>query len=333
MGTRVFTLAGLVVLGAWDLAGGVLAQGVPTWRAMNEDVGGLLRADVFAPEFSLGFTCTAPSPLGGRVDGRDAHQSRASVPYGLFVRISGAMVDRSAVWSGQGGAPVLGAVTLGLDGVGYRLPPFTWVELSYDWWLELSMADPMIAALEQAGDLVLDAGTGVAWRYPTDGLAEGLQTVMANCASAWAQAGFAAPDTSAAAPAPVAPVPAGLLTPELDAHLQRTCQAGYTLHPEAIAAHDLDRDGVADRIVDWRGVTCDASSPLGPIPFCGAAYCAIDVFLSTRPGDPQSMLGVGYEVTQAANGAPGLRFGGTVGGCARGDCDKIFWWDGTRFRE
>jgi hypothetical protein len=49
-----------------------------------------------------------------------------------------------------------------------------------------------------------------------------------------------------------------------------------------------------------------------------------DTVALLRPGDPQSMLGVGYAVTQAANGTPGMRFGGAAGRCARGECDRAF---------
>lgn len=302
-----------------------LAASAQTWRSETFDTGGLVYGSVFAPEASLSFTCNTPSPQGRPLMETEDHETIRNGPFGVFVSLGSNLVPP------QGGGTVLPAVTLVLNGTGYRLPPVVWDELYGEWMVELSMTDPLWTALSGASDLVLDAGTGAAWRYPTDGLAEGIEVAIGACVAGWMQAGYGVPAGIATAAAGAAPLqqPASLITPEIDRFLRRGCNASYTLDERAIEAHDLDRDGVPDRVVDWAGVTCNAAMSR---PYCGAAYCSIEVFLSTRPGDPQSMLGVGFEVTQAANGAPGLRFGGTAGGCARGECDRVFWWDGTQFR-
>jgi hypothetical protein len=294
------------------------------WETNTVDTGGLIYGGTIAPEYSLTFTCTAPSPQRLPLTETEDHETIQSVPYGMFVSLSAALVPPT------GGAALLPAVTLTLDGTGYRLPPMRWDELYGEWMVELAMADPVFGALAQSSDLVLDSGTGQAWRYPVDGLAEGLSAAMSACATGWVQAGLALPPAlGGAAPAPQ-PAASAQMTPEIDTFLRRNCDSGYTITDRAIALHDLDRDGLPDRILDWAGVTCTGAIPR---PFCGAANCSIEVFLSSRPGNPESFLGVGYTVTQAANGAPGLRFGGTAGACARGECDRIFWWDGSRFRQ
>jgi hypothetical protein len=294
-----------------------------TWQNIAADTGGLIYAGTVAPEYSLTFTCNAPSPQRRPLIETDDHETILNGPFAMFITLSAELVRPV-----EGG--VLPAVTVTLDGTGYRLPPLRWDELYGEWMVELAMADPLFGALAAASDLVLDSGVGAAWRYPVDGLAEGVGTAMSACATGWVQAGFALPAQLGAA-APVAqPATAGLMTAEIDAHLRRECAAPYTITDRAIAGHDLDRDGVPDRILDWVGVTCGGAIAR---PYCGAANCSIDVFLSSRPGDPQSFLGVGYTVTQAVNGAPGLRFGGTAGACARGECNRVFWWDGSRFRE
>jgi hypothetical protein len=295
-----------------------------TWQGTTSDTGGLIYGGASAPARTLTFTCTAPSPQRRPLIETEDHKTIQSVPFGMFVSLSAALVPP------PGGEAQLPAVTLTLDGTGYRLPPLRWDELYYEWMVELAMADPLFGALSAASDLVLDSGTGAAWRYPVDGLAQGLSAAMSACAAGWVQTGLTLPpELGGAAPNPQAAATAQM-TPEIDSFLRRGCEAGYTIVEGAITLHDLDRDGMPDRILDWAGVTCGGSIPR---PFCGAANCSIDIFLSSRPGDPQSFLGVGYTVTQAANGAPGLRFGGTAGACARGECDRVFWWDGSRFRE
>lgn len=297
-----------------------------TWRVETVDTGGLIYGSVFAPEYSLAFNCNTPSPQRRPLIETGDHETLRSAPFGMFVNLSGGLIEPS------GEQPVLAAVTLTVDGTGYRLPPVRWDDFYGDWSVELSLGDALFTALAGADDLVLESGSGAAWRYPTDGLAAGLEAARAVCVAGWTQAGQSpSPGVlGSGAASPVQPQPAGLLTPEIDAFLRRGCGAGYSLGADAIAAHDLDRDGAPDAVLDWAGVTCGAAMAR---PFCGAAYCSIDVFLSSRPGDPQSFLGVGYRVVQAANGAAGLQFGGTAGGCARGECDRVFWWDGAQFRE
>lgn len=301
------------------------ASGVAqTWQTTATDTGAFIHAGSFAPEYSLAFTCNAPSPQGRDPMETDDHETIRNGAFGMFVSLSAALAPS------QEGAGALSAVTFTLDGTVYRLPPLWWNEIYGNWMVELAMADPLFGAIAAASDLVLDSGMGAAWRYPLDGLSDGLGRAMSACATGWVQAGFGLPPALGGAAPAAAPDMVGLTTPEIDAFLRRECGAPYTINDWAITAHDLDRDGVPDRILDWGGVTCGGAIAR---PYCGAAYCSIEVFLSSRPGDQQSFLGVGYTVTQAANGAPGLRFGGTAGGCARGECDRIFWWDGTRFRE
>lgn len=298
--------------------------GAQTWQASTADTGGLIYGGAIPPERTLTFTCTAPSPQRRPLIETEDYETIQSAPFAMFVSLSAALVPP------PGGEALLPAVTLTLDGTGYRLPPMRWDELYYEWMVELAMADPVFGALSAASDMVLDSGTGAAWRYPVDGLAQGLSAAMSACATGWVQAGLTLPpELGGTALAPQAAATTQM-TPEIDTFLRRECAASYTIAEGAIALHDLDRDGMPDRILDWAGVTC--GGPI-PRPYCGAANCSIEVFLSSRPGDPQSFLGVGYTVTQAANGAPGLRFGGTAGACARGECDRVFWWDGNRFRE
>lgn len=297
----------------------VLASG-QTWRSDSGDTGGLVYASVAAPEYSLVFSCNAPSPQRRPLIETEDHETVLNAPFGMFVTVSPQLVP----WTG---AALLPAATLIADGTGYRLPELWFNELYGEWMVELAMADGLFGALSGAGDMVFDAGTGQAWRYPVDGLSEGLSRIMSVCAGAWVQAGQVLPQGLggvAAAPAQ------GLMTPEIDAYLRRECEAPYRIEDRGIAAHDLDRDGQPDRIIDWAGVICEGAIPR---PYCGAANCSIDIFLTSRPGEPQSFLGVGYRVTTAANGAPGLRFGGTAGACAQGLCDRVLWWDGSRFRD
>lgn len=297
----------------------VLASG-QTWRGDSGDTGGLVYGSVAAPEYSLVFGCNAPSPQRRPLMETGDHETALNTPFGVFVHVSPQLVPRNA-------EAALPAAMLVADGTGYRLPSLWFNELDGGWMVELAMVDGLFGALSGAGELVFDTGTGQAWRYPVDGLSEGLSRIMSVCASAWVQAGEALPPGLGG----VAAVPVqGLMTPEIDAHLRRECEAPYRIEDRGIAAHDLDRDGQVDRIVDWAGVICDGDLAR---PYCGAANCSIDVFLSSRPGEPQRLLGVGYVVATAANGAVGLQLGRTAGDCARGLCGQVLWWDGSRFRD
>jgi len=293
-----------------------------TWRGETVDTGGLIYGNVYAPEQSLGFYCNTPSPQRRPLLETEDHETMLNVPYGMMVAMSSSLTNGDLTES------VLSSVTLTLDGTSYRMPPLEHDGYYEKWLVELSFDDPLFTALAGASELILDTGIGPIWRYPTDGLAAVLEAAIAACEDGWAQAGYGAAGQQAAGQAPTQPE--GLMTPEIDAFIRQGCNADYTLDPTAIAAHDLDRDGQPDGILNWDGVTCDA---IGARPFCGAANCSVNIFLSSRPGDPQTFVVGGYQVAQAPNGMTGLRFGGTVGDCQRRDCDAVLWWDGTQFRE
>ncbi len=163
----------------------VMAMG-QTWQNIAADTGRLIYAGTVAPEYSLTFTCNAPSPQRRPLIETEDHETILNSPFGMFITLSAELVRPV-------GGEVLPAVTVTLDGTGYRLPPVRWDELYSEWMVELAMADPLFGALAAASDLVLDSGTGAAWRYPVDGLAEGVVTAMSACATGWVQAGFALP--------------------------------------------------------------------------------------------------------------------------------------------
>jgi hypothetical protein len=315
---------------------GAGAGAAQTWQSRTDDTGGLIYGTAFAPQYSLAFACNTPSPAGRPLMDTGDHETNRNGPFAIWVELGHILVEP------RGNAPVLGAVTLIVDGTGYRLPPIQWSDFYGAWQVELSMGDPMFAALVDARTLVLDVGQGAAWQYPLDGLQPALDAAMQACVDGWVQQGLTIPVAlnrywprmeEPAGPIPVQPMTGAVnaLIPVVENHIRAQCGAGFQLDPARLGQADFDRDAVADIVLDWGAVTCDGAIAR---PYCGAAYCSIDVFLSSRGGqDPVAFLGVGYGLPLAANGLQGIQFGGTAGACARGECDDVFWWDGTQFQQ
>lgn len=305
----------------------VVAQ---TWQTRSNDSGALITASVSAPERSLSFFCTTPSPTGLPLLQTNEHEShRTDTPFTIIFAVGDALLDPYTDSSD------LNATRVTFDTTTYGVPTMPWDEFFWSWNTTLSMQDPMVLNALSVRDMVFDPGRGTAYRYPVDGLSDGLRRTMATCVAGWQRSGVAVPPAlqpflSSDSTEPL-PEPPTTVSPALDAHIRAGCNSSYQLSPSTLGLADLDRDGVEDVVLDWADVNC-----LGQLrrPFCGAANCSIDVFLSTRPGRPAGeFLGVGYQIVPAPNGGLGLRFGGTAAVCAQGGCDLVFWWDGQQFRQ
>ena len=79
--------------------------------------------------------------------------------------------------------------------------------------------------------------------------------------------------------------------------------------------------------VDYSGVTCPGHTIN---PYCGAANCSIDVFMSSRGYiNPIGLLGIGATMVPLANGRMGLGVSGTWSLCGDNGCDQPFVWNGV----
>ena len=222
--------------------------------------------------------------------------------------------------------------TLYLDDQGYRFAPAFFDPAQDNWLMPVSMSDPFTIGLFRTERLIVDAGGGQAWEYRTEGMAQALSEAFGACVDGWRDAGYAVPAALAALGSGTARVPSGPPA-TIAAHISRGCAGGYTMDPSELLSGLIDSDGAPDYVLDWNIVRCTAGLAR---PFCGAANCSIDVFLSSRgyalrEGD--GFLGIAPQLVPLSNGRMGLKISGTAGACATGFCDRPFWWDGVKLRQ
>lgn len=224
------------------------------------------------------------------------------------------------------------AFTFYLDTQGYQFPSAFFDPALDRWQMPVSMSDPFVVELFETEQLIVDASRGQAWSYDTDGLAAALTDVFGPCVDTWRAAGHPVPAALAALGSP-GPAAAAGPPPTLAAHIGRGCNGSYTMDATELLVGLIDGDDVPDYVLDWNIVRCTQGFAR---PFCGAANCSIDVFLSSRgyvlrEGD--GFLGIAPQLVPLSNGRMGMKISGTAGACATGFCDRPFWWDGTRLRQ
>ena len=322
-------LAGLlgVALGVVGAAS-VAAQ---DWQSRTEDNGSLMFGSVFEGSGLMGFSCTAPSPQNRPLIETGSHETHRSSPYTMFVNFA----DDPLVWTQ---ALNTDQVTIILDGVGYRMPVIHLDELSGTA-LELAMTDPFVLALSGAREVLLDPGGGTAYQFGTSGLSAALAEAMGYCVDRWAALGHATP-------AALRPWRSGAtfsgtfegasgsvdLPPGVAVEIFRQCSSAYELEPGTYQSGDLDGDGAPDYAVNWRGVRC-ASAP-GLNPFCGAANCSLEVYLSSRNyAGPREFLGTSIAIVPLGDGRNGIGIGGTYSVCGENNvyCSQPLVWNGVDF--
>lgn len=312
------------------------------WSANTGDGGTYLYGRASDPSGTLALGCTAPSPQGIPAIETGWHESRTTEPYGLMVEFNDSLFDWSAT-------TVLPNVVVYLDQTGYRLPPVHLDEL-LGTGVILQMADPMVQALFGATRLVLDPGQGKAYDYDLSGFAPALDQAMIHCITRWLALGHPIPTaltryriegqppppSAAALTATPAPAQAFALPPTAppaaDAHIRGLCESDYDVNIDGVQSADFDGDGAGDFIVNWSDITC--RGPIGARPFCGAANCQIDIFMSSLGYAPApSFLGISTQVVTLPDGRAGFMLGGTPFVCADGFCDRPWVWTGAEFTQ
>lgn len=300
-----------LVLSLWACA----AQ-AQVWQATTSDDGHFIyhRADAGA---GVSFTCLAPS-----LQGRPAHEVGAheETPMGPGMTRIEIRSDRAS--------PVVqfkrGDLVLWADQTGYRLPTTYFNDLAGLWEIDLPDSDGLWGALGTAGAVIFAPGADQAWQLPTQNIAQALARVQTDCDQAW----------RAAQAAPVAPSGQVVTLPsQMAAHVAQGCGAAAVIPGDIVQAGDLDNDGIPDFVMDWGGITCP-----GPLarPFCGAANCSHNVFLSTRGYlAPRDILGTSVTIIPHPAGGLALGVTGTFSLCGpTGEyCAAPLVWDGTSFVE
>ncbi|MCB1341001.1 MAG: hypothetical protein KDK24_08045 [Pseudooceanicola sp.] len=304
-----------------------LAAPAQTWVASQADDGAYVYGSASPEPVQVWLSCNAPSATRLPPVQVGAHEETVSAPYTIRLEFSGDLVPGTGpradihLWIGQ---------------TPWQLPVMVLNELTGVWELTLSMADPMLKALRAADRLVLAPGSDQPRGLPVAGLPDASRAAMQTCVSAWLAAGFQVP------PALGEFSPAyggGAATPmrvAADEAVREGCNGSATRGPDYLLSGNIDGDETEDIVLDWGAVECEGGPPR---PFCGAALCSADVFLSSvfpRKRQPEGWNALGVALVPLSNGNDGLELQTSQATCnARGlpDCKLLLYWDGTRFQE
>lgn len=262
------------------------------------------------------FACFAPSPQGKTAWEVGAHEVEATAQGTIRLEIDLRLIPVR----GDGGQARRSDVILWIDQVGYRLPEMTYSDFYGYWGVAVGWDDALFPALRGARAVILAPGTDPAWQLPVTALDATLTTLRAGCAADWSAASEP-PAGSVAIPA------------QVNARITQGCSGPAPLPPDAIQAGDLDADGLADFVLDWGAINCPGAMPR---PFCGAANCSHDVFLSSRGyAPPVEFLGTRLVIVPHRLGGLALQRGGTFSLCgAQGElCATPYQWNGATFVE
>ncbi len=282
---------------------------------------------VAMPGNSMVIACAARSPKRGQVLGSQWWEVSVAPPWQYLFVFQDQLVPNAG--SAQEVEMILFA-----DQTGYRLPPVQRNELEGGWQTMLGMTDPMFASIATATRLVLQVGTSTAWQLPIEGLASGLKDIRDACGATWNATGIATPSgftpPTGTQPTQAAEPAAGFTLPsQIQTFANQQCSGVATFEGSALKAGDLDGDGAPDIVLDWGFVRCNGQSMR---PFCGAANCQYDVFMSSRGyAITDTRLAVGVEIVTHRSGRQGLRIGGTAQVCSQINCNVPWLWNGTSF--
>lgn len=284
------------------------------WQAGRADGGHFVVHDAHA-NVAVRLLCFAPSTQGRPSMDVEQHEETPTARGFLRIEIGPERVPLGNAFS-------RGDVVIWADRTGYRLPMINWNEPHGHWEVDLAFTDPIWAALARARSMVLAPGQDQAWQLPTVGLRAAIADVTTGCAQSWEAA------AAAQAPATGLTVP-----PAIPARVAQGCGVAAPIPQNALQAGDLDRDGRPDFILDWGAFTCPGTLPR---PFCGAANCSQDVFLSTRGySPPLDFLGTSLTIVPHRDGGLALMRTGNFSLCgAAGErCATPLVWDGASFVE
>ncbi len=279
------------------------------WRHAVTNNGQWFEGWLVAPGEAMSIWCGGPTIGGPGLPQTDEPMLTDPGTFDLAVRFPGLDPAEAAIFTGTRSDLVIVAA-----GQGFGLPEAHWDELNGLGWIQrLGLSDPLFAALAQSVEVQVWAGGAQVAALTGRGLAEGLAVIGASCQAGWG----AAP----AASAPTAPagqdgsVAAGIVA-AAQAGIARGCNGPATTESRAFRTGDLDGDGRADLVVDWAGITCQNGLRR---PFCGAANCSAEVYLSSRPDRMpfDTILGAGVALEAGPGGTVRLISGVTAASCPR----------------
>ena len=274
----------------------------------------------------LSFMCAARTPRQGSVIDSNWFELSVPRPWHLIVEFGDPLIPDGPLTRSD--------IVFFLDGTGYRLPEIWLNELAGGWEVELSMADQMMVALQQAERLILQVGSQGAWDIPLSGMAAAWDQVAATCATTWRQTGHPPPNVLSA-PVQTGGTGSADLRLIAETYAATGCSDFFNPGPGAFRAANIDGDGIADIIVDHNEITCGTGATRSN--FCGASLCSVDIYLSRRfpvPGRPENLLSGSSRLIDLTNGNQALVTTGNLAMCRDDpDCTFIWYWDGSQFTQ
>jgi hypothetical protein len=296
------------------------AAEAPAWEARQLDDGALFYGIAQAPE-GLTLLCIGPSRRGISPMEVDAHETAQTPPYAF-------RIEMPYGWLPEVPLPAARRdVVIWADETGYRLPLTQFNEMDSYWMADVAMSDPLIGALRGAARVGVGPETGPVRYVSGAGLGRALEQAMTFCIAEYQRMGLPVPAALAEFASRGQPGASGTVA-RAEAAILARCQAPAERTAQAILTGDMDGDGVADAILDWNEVTCRGAMAR---PFCGAAVCSIDFFLSGRmgaTGPTKTVLGGAPRMVPLSNGTMGLRTATAPASCNQGVCWSIWYWNG-----
>lgn len=243
--------------------------------------------------------------------------------------------DPHSVGLPQGGyEPARGDIVLVAAGQGFRLPNAVWNDLTYSWQADVTAADPLFTALASGGAIEVHSRAG-RLALTGAGFAEVFGRMTAYCQRRFAATGQAWPGASAPPPQGAATAPgsaAGVMAQAAETAIAKGCNGPAARAAGYLLAGNIDGDGREDIVLDWNRISCLSGHPR---PFCGAALCSADVFLTARfarQPQPIGLLALGVRLQPLSNGNMAVATGGSLAMCqGRGAsaCEFLYWWNGA----
>lgn len=294
----------------------LLTTRAEAWETSFDDNGAWFEGWLVSPDQTLFLWCGGPTPGGPGLPPTD--EPMLTDPGTVDLAIRHPLVQP---YPGADPGVVRTDILLVAGGQGFGLPDPYWDELNGMGFVQrLSLADPLFGSVARGADIQVWVGGRPVAVHPAAGFTEALSAIAAQCAARWQ------------APAPAAhPMTTEMLS-QATVAIVAGCGSNADQQPGYAQTGDVDGDGIADLVIDWAAIRCLVGPPM---PFCGAANCSVQVYLSTRPDRRPfaDFLAVGVRLEPGPDGRTRLLTGTTAGSCPEttrpAQCQNVIVWTGS----
>ena len=277
-----------------------------SWQTSTQDDGSFYYGIAYVPG-KIGLFCGGRSPQGLSPQSTGNVEPRITKRGQLGLEMTDALIGPNQ--TGIARRDIMAVIGT----LGYRLPEVHLNELVGAQEQFLQANDPLVQALQSGQPIEFRTDIGGRSQVPTDGAAAAIATTISYCER-------------------LANAPARLdLTAAAQSYIFQACGGQAQATQGYLLQGDLDLDGQLDIVVDWSRITCPGTLPR---PFCGAANCSVDLFLSRsfRTGrQPEGYLAIGVTMQASPFGGAQLVMGGNLSACQNiNGCQRVLRWDGRQ---